>query len=614
MSVLIDSILFENIRGFDKCSIDLSKEKLVLIGRNNSGKSSLLLLLDMLINKIDVEALKRKENASKLIWETLQPARKTGSKPRRISLNLKLTRESEIKYYGANRKGLVRLRVGMLPANGLKLFVKLGKPKRGENKESDRKALKLLNLLQNRTNFQYIPPFRGASSVYFQKMLSEAMKGELIKGSTHTIQAGAPRGYRITNDARKNLESIAEELTTPIIEELTELLPAGMLKEALPKAEIIHDDMLNWLSENIHLRLITGDHDIDSVKAISVGSGVQSLIGVVAQQLLEGGLKRKRRYVQNIIAIDEPEAFLHPSAQRLMARAILSSGQYDMSIITTHSPIIVEEAKFTDLVICEDHKFYFPELEDDNDENIFSVLLKGRGAEAIFAKSVLMVEGAGEAYLFEELRRRISKNDKTGKCDNLFVLSVDGKGSFSKWLKFFNAINSYQQNPIKFLMLADGDGAKDIRRSLLESDYEILNNLKQDIDEIIISYDTNKVSRWKHYIRRANVKFVNNAIPAHFSNVDLEYVSLKNASDKTLRKIANAIGVPFIDRDSFIKKLGSKGIDGKKEGSKKTPWMRSHIATHLPRGEMHSDLIAILERWIAGSMSKAQAKRLLADF
>ena len=41
----------ENLRGYSQCLMKLNREKTILVGRNNSGKTSLLRIIDWVMNQ-----------------------------------------------------------------------------------------------------------------------------------------------------------------------------------------------------------------------------------------------------------------------------------------------------------------------------------------------------------------------------------------------------------------------------------------------------------------------------------------------------------------------------------------------------------------------------------
>ena len=116
----------------------------------------------------------------------------------------------------------------------------------------------------------------------------------------------------------------------------------------------------------------------------------------------------------------------HPAAQRLVSHRLLSSTDDGRQVLlTTHSPVVVEEAGFGDVVLCRSHEFYEPnEQSEPTRADINTALLNGFGAEMVFGRAVLLVEGEGDRLFFERLRRRLARLDMSGQTDSCFVVPV----------------------------------------------------------------------------------------------------------------------------------------------------------------------------------------------
>ena len=146
--------------------------------------------------------------------------------------------------------------------------------------------------------------------------------------------------------------------------------------------------LVQWIADKTTLRIATGEHDKKTVEPEELGSGLQSLLELALQQARE-----EPSEVDRIIAVEEPEAFLHPAAQRTLARMVGDRSE-GKRIVSTHSPILVDEARFGETILVRDHRFFAPApVEDQARAAINTALLVGYGAEMAFSTSVLLVEG-----------------------------------------------------------------------------------------------------------------------------------------------------------------------------------------------------------------------------
>jgi putative ATP-dependent endonuclease of OLD family len=173
---------------------------------------------------------------------------------------------------------------------------------------------------------------------------------------------------------------------------------------------------------------------------------------------------------QLILALEEPEAHIHPHVQRSIFRYFLSDESAIKSLlVTTHSPHIASVAGIDRVVVLrsEDtlagtkgHRVETGLFEDWEKDDINRYLDVTRG-ELLFARGVIFVEGTAELYIIPAFAKAMNLNlDHLG----ISVISVQGT-DFAPFVKLV----SERGYSIPFAVLTDGD--KDSR---LDDDDELI--------------------------------------------------------------------------------------------------------------------------------------------
>jgi len=173
---------------------------------------------------------------------------------------------------------------------------------------------------------------------------------------------------KVTDTVKARLDQVAERT----LQKLGEMNPAiaSSLDPQLPDfASLKWPDVFRNVS-------ITGDDDIPINKR---GSGVKRLV-LISFFRAEAERRQNEANLPDIVyAIEEPETSQHPENQRALTDALiaLSGAQNTQVLLTTHSPEIVKRLKFENIILVSDqtservspvleHELPYPSLNEVN--------------------------------------------------------------------------------------------------------------------------------------------------------------------------------------------------------------------------------------------------------
>lgn len=203
-----------------------------------------------------------------------------------------------------------------------------------------------------------------------------------------------------------------------------------------------------------------------------------------------------------ILAVEEPELYMHPQAQRTIRRVFrrIAEGG-DQVLFSTHSSLLVDVAYFDEIIrmenVCnkvdgkkttsstawqlpmakmiEDLETRIPDLKSKATEeslrDLYSHVYNPRRNEGFFASKIILVEGLTEEYSLPIYADAIP--DCAFDPQGISILECNGKGSMDRLFRIFNELH------IPCFMLFDYDNGSSDKKNINKSN-ELLALAGQD--------------------------------------------------------------------------------------------------------------------------------------
>lgn len=287
---------------------------------------------------------------------------------------------------------------------------------------------------------------------------------------------------------------------------LTDLLRQG-LPAARVEVELIPPRVEGMLGQGATLYVDDGFRTTADMK----GHGLQrELMFAILRAYV--GMRGGAEHRTLLFAIEEPELYLHPPAQRRFARVLAQIATEDQVVACTHSPIFVDMESYRSLCVvqkstAEDgtrlhqclHELFPGDLRA---QFKMAVEYDPERSEMFFARKVLLVEGDTEKVAFPIVSSKmgVDLNERS-----VAIVEVNGKSNLPLFMRILSAFH------VPHVVVYDADTGKqdEAFNAVIESEASKLTTLvKLDPDfEHEAGISTNQVQRLGK--RLAAVKLLN---------------------------------------------------------------------------------------------------------
>lgn len=386
----LEELIIRNFRGFKDYTLKL-KPFTVLIGENNSGKTSVL-------------------QAIQLVYESIQVLFGGGEHPIFTGINWQVDLAQTISHLGFSDTELIffkkvpeGLHISAKWSNGLQL-----------NFSVTQKTVFNFELFENGTSIAdklNDPRVQELiTSVYSSKAIMLPPVGTISPDemfiSRPQMDALQAQG-RYNESWRENLFWSYNSGDKTAFDDLSEFIRAY-----IPNSNV-HPPRL---SENNPAKfIIEYAEDFDIYDISSSGGGLRTLISIATI------LKLTRA---SCILLDEPDAHLHSKLQRDIAEILLehSESQNIQMVIATHSPDIIDSVPLDSLLFVDRLMSEAVPVDDVGNALVsLGALTNSQAVAATGAKSIINIEGRGDKIVFPECAKKIETGFPGVPCAKLIA-------------------------------------------------------------------------------------------------------------------------------------------------------------------------------------------------
>lgn len=469
----------------------------ILIGDNETGKSTILLALDLTLsgnrNKVESIGLESLFNID-VIEEFLANENKTFDSSPSLIVEAYLDENKDHKLNGKQNSEHIS-------CDGLKLVI-----------EPDFEQRSIIDeIIKSGDNIAF--PFEYYK-ISFTTFADEAY-------STYN----RPVKYVLVNESNMSNAYMMKEYTKDIFDLIVNDKTKLNLEYKYRKHRKNFDDTLRTINDDLaNLKIGVANKNSqdlfnniavfkDNIQLSQRGMGLQSKIKI------ESAIEKYGDKGLNVILIEEPENHLSTHNLKEMIDNICEDNGESQIIITTHNSMITSRLGLNKIIALSESSAIINKLSSISEETarFFKKNATNNILEFLLSNKIILVEGAAEYILLEKFYE--IENGNKPSLDGVFIISVNGL-SFLRYLEVAKLLNK------KTVVITDNDG--DYKRNVddkYSSFKEELIKVYSDTDNNNNTFETCLFNSNKEWFKNNNITKSN----------DTEKFMLNNKAENALR-------------------------------------------------------------------------------
>ena len=313
--------------------------------------------------------------------------------------------------------------------------------------------------------FYFVPAVKDAQDE--SKTTQQTVFGKLINDLTNRIVSKNPKFEEVKGQIeglRKYLNKAPNGDESERLQEIKDLetVLSEMISENIPNTtveiEIVTPDLIDLFKDtivNIDDSLLTSinakGHGLQRALVFAYIRAYAKFIGETEMSEGKGPL-----FGNFILAIEEPELYLHPNGQRKMFNVLKEISRTDQIILCTHSNFFVNMHNYQNIVIakredngptklCQCIEDIFKAEDSESQKRLRKVfrclsLFDLSRSEMFFGKKVILVEGDTEKFIIPFCASEMAEQDKKYdlSANNICVVECGGKTNIHIFVRVLN--------------------------------------------------------------------------------------------------------------------------------------------------------------------------------